>query len=249
MHVIDHCWVVAPYHQGSFTLEIKDSTSDPFCLFPNLFCRISGSCKVPLARARMAVAYACLTAWKIKIYLHICEALPRHNHVMHLNCPHLEGGSGNWESWWVDDGVLCTCTVNATLSFSLTQPRSGNIYWATTDNDVSQFDLFILSAVGFINPQGQTTSISCPLCPLSLYCDLSHSESYERTILAFTTASRTTSSAAGAVCYYACPTLRAHNEMKKIFWILRGHTDVGACSFRPFKLPFLGTMNLTVCYI
>lgn len=33
MYVIDHCWVVAPYHRGSFALEIKDSASDPVFLF------------------------------------------------------------------------------------------------------------------------------------------------------------------------------------------------------------------------
>lgn len=131
---------------------------------------------------------------------------------------------GRWQS------DMHTTHINASFSLSPTHPRCGNIYWATTDNDESQFGLFILSVTGFVSPQGHATSISCPLCPFSLYCDLSHSKPYEWTILALTTASRTRSSAAGAVCCYACLTLRAHNEMKRIFWILWGHTDVEALS-------------------
>ncbi|XDV28753.1 hypothetical protein PO909_031968 [Leuciscus waleckii] len=78
-----------------------------------------------------------------------------------------------------------------------------------------------IDVAAFISPQGQTTSISCHFCPLSRYCDLSHSDPYEWTILAFTRAFGTAMTAAGA----ACPAPRALRQMKGI---LGGHTDVAA---------------------
>jgi len=86
------------------------------------------------------------------------------------------------------------------------------------------FCLFILLVAAFISPQGQTTSISCHFCPLSLCVDLSHSDPYEWTILALTRAFGTAMAAAGA----ACPAPRALRQMKGISWILGGHTDVEA---------------------
>lgn len=78
MCIIVHSWVQAAHLLRSLTFQIKDDVNDPVWLFVlqfvlQLLWILRGA--FGLKQCCLWSRLNCLTGWKMKIYLHICEAL------------------------------------------------------------------------------------------------------------------------------------------------------------------------------
>lgn len=195
MCVIVLSWVQAAHLLRSLTFQIKDDVNDPVWLFVlqfvlQLLWILKGA--FGLKQCCLWSRLNCLTGWKIKIYLHICEALwQSHCASELLTCtPIEEKFKGFVQAQVISIFYIVYFYKDFFLSIN---PHSFQCY---THLQYMNSDSTICAYLDCFTYSGSSPTLS-PKLPLHLHflpgpsagspsSDLSHSEPHEWTIVPFT---------------------------------------------------------------